>query len=297
MADEGSAASAGQAADAPPDLAITGSTGQLGGLVARILADDGLPQRLLVRDTSRAPDLPNAVPVVSAYGDTALAKASLAGVKTLFMVSASEAADRLQTHFAFVDAAAEVGVRHIVYTSFFGASADCTFTLGRDHYATEERIKAAGLDYTFLRDNFYLDFLPLMVGEDGVIRGPAGDGVMAAVTRGDIARSAAAVLRDPAVHVGRTYNLTGPEDITLQRAAELLTEGTGRTISYHKETLEEAYTSRASYGAPAWQVDAWVSTYTAIANGELAGPTSDVHGLTGREPQGLAEFLEEAHHL
>ena len=280
-----------------PGLAVTGSTGQLGGLVARILADAGQPQRLLVRDAARAPDLPGAVTVVSAYADPVLAASSLEGVETLFMVSASEAEDRLQTHFAFVDAAAAAGVRHIVYTSFFGASADCTFTLGRDHYATEERIRASGLDYTFLRDNFYLDFLPLLTGEDGVIRGPAGDGVMAAVSRGDVARCAAAVLGDPAVHVGRTYDLTGPEDISLARAAELLTEGTGRSISYHNETLEEAYASRASYGAPAWQVDAWVSTYTAIANGELAGPTSDVHGLTGREPQGLADVLKEAHRL
>ena len=280
-----------------PDLAVTGSTGQLGGLVARILADAGRPQRLLVRDPSRAPELPGAVPVVSAYEDPVLARSSLAGVKTLLMVSASEAADRLRTHFAFVDSAAEAGVGHIVYTSFFGASADCTFTLGRDHFATEERIKASGMNYTILRDNFYLDFLPLLTGEDGVIRGPAGGGVMAAVTRMDIARCAAAVLADPALHVGRTYHLTGPEDISLAKAAQLLTEGTGRTISYHEETVEEAYASRASYGAPDWQVDAWVSTYTAIANGELAGPTSDVYRLTGREPQGLADFLKEAHRL
>ena len=112
------------------------------------------------------------------------------------------------------------GVQHIVYTSFFGAAPDSTFTLGRDHYATEEWIKASGMDYTFLRDNFYLDFLPLLAGEDGVIRGPAGDGVMAAVARADIARSAVTVLRDPALHVGRTYDLTGPEDISLARAAE-----------------------------------------------------------------------------
>lgn len=283
--------------EALPALAVTGSTGQLGGLVARILADAGLPQRLLVRDAARAPDLPGAVPVVSTYADPVLATSTLAGVKTLFMVSASEAEDRLQTHFAFVDAAAGAGVEHIVYTSFFGASADCTFTLGRDHHATEERIKASGMSYTFLRDNFYLDFLPLLAGEDGVIRGPANGGVMAAVTRGDVARCAAAVLGDPAVHVGRTYDLTGPEDISLQRAAELLTAGTGRTITFLNETVEEAYASRASYGAPAWQLDAWVSTYTAIANGELAGPTSDVHGLTGREPQGLTDFLKEAHHL
>jgi NAD(P)H dehydrogenase (quinone) len=278
-----------------PTLAVTGSTGNLGGLVARLLAEAGSPQRLLVRDAARAPELDGAVPVVCTYMDSVLAKRALDGVKTLFMVSAAEAEDRLQQHYAFVDAAMAAGVQHIVYTSFFGAAPDSTFTLARDHYATEEWIKASGMDYTFLRDNFYLDFLPLLAGEDGVIRGPAGDGVMAAVARADVARSAVTVLRDPALHVGRTYDLTGPEDISLATAASLLTSGTGRTITFHPETVEEAYASRASYGAPPWQVDAWVSTYTAIAAGELAGPTSAVHELTGREPLGLAQFLAESH--
>ena len=278
-----------------PELAVTGSTGYLGGLVARELAAAGSPQRLLVRDPGRAPELAGAVPLVLTYADAVQARAVLQGVKTLFMVSAAEAEDRLQQHYAFVDAAAEAGVRHIVYTSFFGAAPDSVFTLGRDHCATEERIKASGMDYTFLRDNFYLDFLPLLAGEDGVIRGPAGDGVVAAVARADIARSAVTVLRDPALHVGRTYDLTGPEDISLARAAELLTAGTGRTITFRNETLEEAYASRAPYGAPPWQVDAWVSTYSAIAAGDLAGPTSAVHELTGREPLSLAQFLAESH--
>lgn len=280
---------------AAPALAVTGSTGNLGGLVARLLAEAGSPQRLLVRDAARAPELEGAVPVVCTYMDSVLAKGALDGVKTLFMVSAAEAEDRLQHHYAFVDAAIAAGVQHIVYTSFFGAAPDATFTLGQDHYATEQWIKASGMDYTFLRDNFYLDFLPLLAGDDGVIRGPAGDGVMAAVARADIARSAVTVLRDPALHVGRTYDLTGPEDISLARAAELLTAGTGRTITFRNETVEEAYASRACFGAPPWQVDAWVSTYTAIAAGELAGPTSAVHELTGREPLGLAQFLAESH--
>lgn len=279
-----------------PDLAVTGSTGQLGGQVARLLAAAGTAQRLVVRDAGRAPKLDGAVTAIATYADAAQARAALAGVKTLFMVSAAEAEDRLQQHYTFVDAAADAGVQHIVYTSFFGAAPDCT-PLGRDHYASEERIKGSGMDYTILRDNFYLDFLPLLAGEDGVIRGPAGDGVMAAVTRGDIARAALAVLRDPALHRGRSYDLTGPEDLSLARAAELLTAGTGRTISYRNETLAEAYASREPYGAPPWQVDAWVSTYTAIAAGELAGPTSTVHALTGREPLGLADFLAEAHSL
>ena len=276
-----------------PDLAVTGSTGVLGGMVARGLAEAGFSQRLLVRDAGRAPQLPDSSAVVAGYADAAGSRSALQGTKTLFMVSASEAEDRLQQHCTFVDAAAEAGVQHIVYTSFFGAGPACTFTLGRDHYATEQRIRDSGMAFTFLRDNFYLDFLPMLAGEDGVIRGPAGDGVMAAVAREDIARCAVAVLRDPAVHAGFTYNLTGPEDISLGQAAEVLTAATGRTVTFHNETVEEAYASRAHYGAPKWQVDAWVSTYTAIAAGELAGTTADVRGLTGKDPLSLMEFVKQ----
>lgn len=275
------------------DLAVTGSTGGLGGMVARELAALGRPQRLLVRDAGRAPQLEGAVPLVFSYADAVLSAKALEGVKVLFMVSAAEAEDRLQQHYSFIDTAAAAGVQHVVYTSFYGAAPDSVFTLGRDHYATEERIKASGMKYTFLRDNFYLDFLPLLAGEDGVIRGPAGNGVVSAVAREDIARCAVAVLRDPALHVGATYNLTGPAELTLWHAAEVLTAETGRSITYHPETLEEAYASRALYGAPPWQVDAWVSTYTAIAAGELAGLSPDVHGLTGRDPLSLADFLQQ----
>jgi uncharacterized protein YbjT (DUF2867 family) len=276
-----------------PDLAVTGSTGGLGGMVARQLAAAGTAQRLLVRDAGRAPELENAPPIVCSYGDSAAARRALEGVKVLFMVSAAETEDRAQQHYAFVDAAAEAGVQHVVYTSFYGAAPDATFTLARDHYATEQRIEGSGMDYTYLRNNYYLDFMPLLAGEAGDIRGPAGDGLFSAVARQDIARSAVAVLRDPAIHKGRTYNLTGPEEVTMAQAARVLTEGTGRTITFHNETVEEAYASRASYGAPPWQVDAWVSTYTAMAAGEMAGVSPDIHGLTGQDPLTVADFLNQ----
>ena len=67
----------------------------------------------------------------------------------------------------------------------------------------------------------------------------------------------------------------------------------GRPITYHAETLEEAYASRASYGAPDWQVDAWVSTYTAIAHGEVDTVTDDVRLLAGHPATSLAELLRQ----
>lgn len=274
-------------------LAVTGSTGALGGLVARALSECGHDQRLVVRDPSRAPDLPGASVAQASYDDGAAARAALTGVDTLLMVSAAESADRLEQHRSFVDAAAAAGVRHVVYTSFHGAAPDATFTLARDHWATEEHLRASGMAFTFLRDSFYLDFLPHIVGEDGVIRGPAGDGRSAGVARADIARSAVAVLTTPDDHAGVTWDLTGPEALSFAEIAALLSAHTGRTVTYHDETVEEAYASRRRWPAPQWQYDAWVSTYTAVANGELADVTDHVHQLTGRRPTDLASYLSQ----
>jgi uncharacterized protein YbjT (DUF2867 family) len=203
--------------------------------------------------------------------------------------------DRVDRHRAFVDAAVAAGVRRLVYLSFCGAAPDATFTLARDHWATEEHLRASGLAYTVLRDNLYADFLPLLVGDDGVIRGPAGEGRAAVVAQDDIADAAAAILRDslrePGRHDGRVYELTGPAAVTLHEVAAALSAATGRPVRYRPETVEEAYASRARYGAPDWQVDAWVSTYTAIANGDLAAVSPDVERLTGHPATPLAAVL------
>lgn len=85
------------------------------------------------------------------------------------MVSDKEAPNRLQEHLDFIDAAKETGVKHIIYTSFYNASPKATFTLARDHAATEQYIKEKGLTYTFLRDNFYMDFFVTLAQEYGEI--------------------------------------------------------------------------------------------------------------------------------
>ena len=273
-------------------IAVTGATGGLGGRVARALAERGVAQRLLVRDASRAPELPDSTVAETTYGDRAAAVAALRGVDTLLMVSAAETAERLDEHRTFVAAAAEAGVRQVVYTSFYGAAPDATFTLARDHWATEEALRDSGMAFTFLRDCFYLDFIPQLVGDDGVIRGPAGAGRVAAVARDDIAAAAVAVLLSPVAHAGATYDLTGPEALTFTEIAEILTAHTGRTVTFHDESVEEAYASRRRWEAPPWQYDAWVSTYTAIAHGEMAGVTDHVARLSGRPPIGLAAYLE-----
>ena len=279
-------------------IGVTGSTGVVGGGVARGLADAGIATRLIVRSPVKAPELPGTEVAVAAYGDRADSEAALAGIQTLFMVSAAEHPDRLAQHLDFVDAAAAAGVQRIVYTSFFGASPESTFLLGRDHWHTEERIRASGMHFTLLRDNLYADFLPLFGGEDGVLRGPAGDGRLAAVARADVTDVAVAVLKAAAVvepgssaHDGTVYHLTGPQSLTLAEYAAILTRVTGRAFSFHNESIEEAYASRAVFDAPDWMVDAWVSTYTAIAVGEMDGVTTDVEQVSGHPPLSLEQLL------
>jgi len=271
-------------------IAVTGATGELGGRIVRRLADKGVAQRLVVRDPGRAPDLPGADVMPGEYGDAAAMRDALRGVGTLLLVSASESADRVARHAAAVDAAMAAGVGRIVYISFLGAGPRATFTFARDHWHTEEHIRRAGVAHTFLRDNLYLDVFPAYVGPDLVLRGPAGDGRVGAVARDDIADAAVGVLLGHG-HDGRTYDVTGPQALTLHTVVAELSRAAGREVRYHAETLDEAYASRAHYGAPDWVVAGWVTTYAAIAAGELDVVTDAVARLAGHPPMTLADYL------
>jgi NAD(P)H dehydrogenase (quinone) len=274
-------------------IAITGATGAVGGRVARLLGP--AVDRLVVRDPARAPRIDGEPEVrVATYADGDAVRAALEGTDVLLLVSGAEAQDRLEQHRTAVRAAAEAGVRHVVYTSFDGAAADADFTLGRDHWHTEQAIRASGMRWTFLRDSFYLDFFPLFADEHGVIRGPAGEGRVAAVARADVADAAAAVLRDPSAHEDATYRLTGGEAISFADAAGRMSAALGRPFRFVDQTLEEAYASRRPLSDEQWQLDAWVSTYTAIGSGELAGTTDDVERLAGHAPRTLEQALTGA---
>jgi NAD(P)H dehydrogenase (quinone) len=272
-------------------IGLTGVTGAVGGRVLDRLRARGIDRlRLVARDPARVRPVPNAELRQAEYADSAAMTAALAGVHTLFLVPATESRDRVQDHHSAVDAAVAAGVERIVYLSFLGAAPDATFTFARDHFHTEQRIKAAGVPATFLRMSLFLDPLPTWVGDDGTLRGPAGQGRVAWVARDDVAAVATRVLLGSG-HDGATYDVTGPEALTLAETAQVLSAAMGRPVRYHEETLPEAYAAREPTGAPAWAIEGWVSSYAAIATGELATVSDTVPRLTGHPALTVAGFL------
>ncbi|MFM1596304.1 SDR family oxidoreductase [Streptococcus mutans] len=273
-------------------IGITGVTGKLGSKVAQLISEQGISARHLARNPQRAALYDNAELVQAAFENSLEAVEALKGIDVLLMVSASESPNRLQQHFAFLDAAHEAGVKHIVYTSFYNAATEATFTLARDHAKTEKYIKERGFTYTFLRDNFYLDFFLDLCLNNGEIRGPAGNGKVSAVARQDVSEVATTILAKPDKWKNQLLNMTGPADLSMADIVHFVSEQKGEIIPYIDESIEEAYASRKAWPAQDWEYDAWVSTYTAIKEGKQAGVSSDIKRVLGRPATSLEQLVK-----
>ena len=274
-------------------IGITGVTGKLGSYVADLVDKKGIASIHLARSPERAKVYASAEIRKIVYTNTPKVVEALKGVDVLLMVSARENPERVEEHKSLLDAAKLAGVQHIVCTSFYGADEKATFTLSRDHAQTEAYIKELGFTYTFLRDNFYLDFLIDMALENGEIRGPAGSGKVSAVARKDTSSVAAEILLHAKKWENQTLNLTGPEDLSMEEIVALLSKESGKTIAYVDESVEEAYESRKKWPAQTWEYDAWVSTYTAIKAGEQAGVSTDVEKVLGHPASRLLDILRD----
>lgn len=274
-------------------LAITGVTGKLGGQLARELSQAGISARLLARRPQAVEDLEHMTVHESYYDMSQTTIDALTGADVLFMVSGRESANRLQEHKNLIDATKIAGVNHIVYTSFYQAAADATFTLARDHAATEAYIQEQGFTYTFIRDNFYMDFFVDLCREYGEIKGPAGSGKVSAVVRDDVVAVALTILKNPQNFDNQVLDMTGPECLSMAEIADIVGRAWKKNITYIEETVEEAYESRKAWPAGDWEYDSWVSTYTAIAKGELQVVSNDIENILGRPATSLREFVRD----
>jgi uncharacterized protein YbjT (DUF2867 family) len=261
-------------------ISITGATGHIGGEALRILRESGVPVRALVRSEASAARVDASEVAVADYTDPEALAAALHPGDQVFMVSMYMSHDeRLGAHENFVAAAAAADVAHIAYLSFINAAADAEFAHGTSHYETEKLIEASGVPFTFLRTSLYQATVPLLY-VNGLCAAPAGAGATSWVSRRDCGAAVAAVLRDGAAHTGMTYDLTGPESLTMDETSERINRLLGLDFRYRHEDDFERLGTRG-LPDPVELKPARRSAFTSMALGEQALVTDDIETLTG----------------
>jgi NAD(P)H dehydrogenase (quinone) len=217
------------------------------------------------------------------FGDPAAVRAAVAGADRVLLVSAMDPGARVAQHRTVIDAAREVGVGLVAYTSIVNAETT-TIRLAEDHQATERLLRDSGVPFVLLRNSWYhenyTDRLPAFLAQ-GAIPGSAGDGRISAAARADYAAAAVRVLTTDG-HAGRAYELGGDEPFTLAQLAAEISAQSGKEVRY--VDLPEAGYAKAltEHGVPRLMADMVAETDAAAAHGALHTASGDLTGLTGR---------------
>ncbi|RKS09192.1 NAD(P)H dehydrogenase (quinone) [Nocardiopsis sp. Huas11] len=279
-------------------VVITGATGRLGRLVVEDLLAGGLPADQITatgRDTAKLADLAaQGVRTARAdFGDPASLKAAFEGADTVLLVSGSEVGRRVDQHRNAVEAARDAGVGHLVYTSVLNA-AESSLILAPEHKATEEIILASGLTHTLLRNGWYTENYEQQLQqarETGAVLTSAGAGRVASASRPDYAAAAAAVLRDPAAHADRVYELSGDTAWTFDELAAAMGRALGREVVVHDVTPEGHQAALIGAGLDEGTARFVVGLDTGTREGGLASATGELSRLIGRPTTPMAETL------
>ncbi|MFY1673363.1 NAD(P)H-binding protein [Plantactinospora sp. WMMB334] len=273
---------------------ITGATGNVGGLLARQLHDQGHPVRVLVRDPARAADLPVAIERVA--GDLSnpddVAHA-VKGVDAVFLMQVGGGTDQTQI---MIDAVRDAGGSRIILLSSVGARLmpiSDNPIIGGALAAREDLMRESGLDVTYLRPNGFASNALWWL--DGIRAGkvvvPTGDGRQAVIDPEDIARCAAVTLTENG-HAGKGYTLTGPEALTAREQLATIAEVTGRSVDVEDVTPHEFAQAQIAADVPAGQAQALEYLNTVFSKGRAAYISDDVQNLTGRPPATFRTWCE-----
>jgi len=281
-------------------ILVTGASGQLGQRVLELILERPDAPKLIA--TTRTPDKLRAfsargVDVRAAdFEDEGSLEKAARGAERALLISTDELdrpGHREAQQTAAVRALAAAGVKHLIYTSIPNAERSKVI-IAADHIATERAIVATGLDYTFLRDNLYMDLLlgtlPGAIAT-GQLVDARGNGKVAYVTREDCARVAAAVLADPSYSGKQTFDVTGPAAISSEDLAQIVSEVSGRKVRHISVPLAAVNSALLQHGFPERRASVYASFDASASNHELEALADTVERVTGRKPQSLKDFL------
>ena len=286
-------------------ILVTGATGNFGKATIDFLLKKGIEAKnisALVRDEAKASDLAEkGIQIkVGDYDNFESLVAAFQGIEKLLLVSGTDLANRSSQQLNVVKAAKEAGVKHIVYTSFERKNETETSPivfLAQSHIDTDNAIKASGLHYTILRNNLYLEVLPMFLGEKVLESGvffPAGEGQVAYVSRNDLAEATATILTSGG-HENKEYATSNIENYSMNDIAVTLSSITNKEVAYLNPNVEDYQAALTNAGVPAEYIGMFVGFAEAIKQGEFQTENSDLEKLLGRKPQSLTEFLKQVY--
>ncbi|HEX9986135.1 MAG TPA: SDR family oxidoreductase [Thermoanaerobaculia bacterium] len=280
-------------------IVITGATGHLGRLVIEQLLQRVSPGELAVavRNVAKAADFKErGVDVRHAdYEQPETLRTAFEGAAKVLLISANEVGRRLDQHRNVIDAVKASGARLLVYTSILNADTS-GIGLAKEHFATEELIRASGVPFVILRNGWYLEnytenLAPAL--QYGAIAGSAGTGRVAAAARIDFAEAAAAVLTGEG-HEGKAYELAGDARFTMAELAAEVSRQTGKQIVYNDMPEEQYRDMLASVGLPAPVAEMLADADSGLRHGELDREDGDFARLIGRSTMPLSDAVRAA---
>jgi (4-alkanoyl-5-oxo-2,5-dihydrofuran-3-yl)methyl phosphate reductase len=276
-------------------ILVTGATGNVGAPLVRELVAAGQHVRAFVTDTGDAKQkLGDKVELAKGtFEDKASIEAALRGVKKVYLL-APGMPDLTAWEATFVDAAKHAGVEHVVYHSVAGAQWEAN-AFGRWHRATEKKLEQSGMTWTFLRPvGFFSNALmwAATVKSQGAIYMPCGDGKTASIDARDIAAVAAKALAARG-HEGKSYDLTGPEALSVGEQAKQLGDAIGKPVTYVDVPDAAAKDSMLGMGMAAAVADAMIELTSLVRSGGAASISDAVATVTGKPPRSFAAWCKD----
>ena len=277
-------------------ILITGATGNNGTEIIKRLTEKNVPVRALVRDVDKARSIlgPGVELAQGDFDEPESLRAALADVERAFLLTkSSERAEAQQ--LAFVEAAKQSGVSHIVKLSQFAADENSPVRFLRYHAVVEAAVRASGLTYTFLRPNLFMqglfNFAPT-INTQNAFYAAIGDAKVSFVDVRDIADAAVAALTEPG-HENKIYDLTGPEALTHSDIAQQLSNAVGREIKFVDIPPEAMRDALTDVKMPPYQVEGILEDYAHYRRGEASAVLPGIQDATGHAPGNFANFARD----
>ncbi|WP_407316593.1 NmrA family NAD(P)-binding protein [Pseudomonas sp. nanlin1] len=277
----------------PLTIAIAGATGRVGSQLIRQFAQDPVTILALTRGKS-ATALPEGVAVRELdFAEPATLTKALAGVDKLFIAHGTSP-EQVANEIALIDAAIEMGVRHIVKLSVMGPSTSINPFAW--HSLIEAHLGQQSVASTVLRPTTFMDVLKRAGNAvaTGTWAGAAGNGRVNLIDTRDVAACArAALLEEVAAGSKHAYHLTGPENWSMPQIAEQLSRLLGHQVVYQHRSPAAQHDALVANGLSAFVAELLVGLDRIFNDCVLIERTLTVEDLTGHPPRSLTAWLCE----